>query len=181
MSTKIYHWSLALTAVLLVGILALTNMPAHASSSQTSSRESTDSSSCLNCHEDLYYLHDTGKSYCMTELKDRCINCHEGNPTVMNKAEAHLGLIAYPQKDNGAKCQECHTQDAQARLATFASLAGYKPVIEAAPYTPDSTAATGFPETSEPNQFVENLPWVIGAVVFFGLWLTLVLFSPQKP
>lgn len=100
---------------------------------------------------------------------------------MLNKDEAHLGLVAYPQKDDGAKCQQCHLQDSQARLEKFASLGGYKPVNEAVPFTPASAATAGFPELSESKPIAENLPWVASAIVFFGLWLALVLFSPQKP
>jgi hypothetical protein len=89
---------------------------------------------------------------------------------MMNKEGSHQGLIAHPQKDDGAKCQECHIEDTQSRLATFSSLGGYKPVIEA-----------GFPEISEPDLIVEKLQWLTGAFVLFGFWLALVLFSPQKP
>lgn len=181
MLTKTYRWSLALTAVLLVGILALPGKLEHVFAAQVPPQNSSMSSSCLTCHEDLYYLHDMGKSYCMTEHKERCVNCHGGNPTVMNEDQSHLGLIAYPQKDNGAKCQECHVHDSQERLEKFASMGGYKPVIEVSAYTPVSAAVTGSPEISEPNQIVETLPWVVGAIVIFGLWLALVLLSPQKP
>jgi nitrate/TMAO reductase-like tetraheme cytochrome c subunit len=139
------------------------------------------SNSCLSCHEDLYYLHDSGKYYCITEHKDRCVNCHEGNTSVMKKDESHVGLIAHPQKGDGAKCQQCHPNDTQARLATFASLGGYKPVMEAVSYTPSKTIEAGFPETTESNTFSENLPVMVLGIILFGLWLVLVFFSPQKP
>jgi hypothetical protein len=181
MLTKNYRWSLALIAILFVGILSLSGKTSYVSADQIENQISSTSSSCLSCHDDLYYLYDMGKSYCITEHKDRCVNCHEGNPTALNKDESHLGLIAYPQKDNGAKCQQCHPQDSQTRLDKFALMGGYKTVNEAVPYTPIGAAVTGFPEIPEANQIVENLPWVAGAVVFFGLWLALVLFSPQKP
>jgi hypothetical protein len=181
MFTKTYHWCLASMAVLLVGILVLAGYPGHALALQASFQAQSNNSSCLTCHEDLYYLHDTGKSYCITVHKDRCVNCHEGNPVVLNKVQSHLGLIAHPQKNNGEKCQECHAQDAQAHLATFASMGGYKPVVEAVSYAPSRAALVGFPEMLEPNQLAEKLPWVLGAVILFGLWLALVFLSPQKP
>jgi hypothetical protein len=177
MSTKTNRWTFALLATLFVFSFAMLSMPDQASAAP----EADPTSSCLTCHEDLYYLHDSGKYYCITEHKDRCVNCHDGNADVMNKDESHLGLIAYPQKDDGAKCQECHAEDAQALLATFASLGGYKPIIEAEPYTPSITAPSGFPDAPEVNLIVENWPWLAGAFVLFGLWLLLVLFSPLKP
>ena len=178
MFTKKIRKRSVLFAVLLVGILIVVIFPIRASASQAPSQDSLNTSSCFTCHEDLYYLHDMGKAYCITVHKDRCTNCHSGNPTVMDKDRSHQGLIAYPQKDNGAKCQECHTQDAQGRLAAFASIGGYKDVVEVAPYIPDNGVAAGFPELHEPT--VENLPFIGGAFVLFGLWLTLVLW-PQKP
>lgn len=159
-------------------LLATFGIPAQVAAMQGTE---TGSNSCLNCHEDLYYLHDTGKHYCIADMKDRCTNCHAGNAAAVNKDKSHLGLIAYPQKDDGAKCQECHAEDSNARLVTFASMGGYKLVVEAALMTPVSPVAAGFPEIPESNQIVEYLPWVAVAVVIFGLWLALVLISPQKP
>ena len=163
-----------------VGIMVIVVFPIQASASQILSQDPLNNSSCYSCHEDLYYLHDTGKAYCLTVHKDHCVNCHSGNPKVMDKDQSHLGLIAYPQKDDGAKCKECHIQDAQARLATFASIGGYKEVIEPIPYTPDNIVEVGFPELHEASPTVENLPFIIGVLVLFGLWLTLVLWSQQS-
>ena len=169
-----------LFAILLVGILVAVVFPIQVSASQMALQDPLNESSCFTCHEDLYYLHDTGKAYCITVHKDHCEDCHGGNPSVMDKDQSHLGLIAYPQKDDGAKCQECHTQDSQERLATFAAMGGYKEVVEVIPYTSVNTVTMGFPELHEPNPITESLPWIVGAFVAFGLWLGLVLWS-QKP
>jgi hypothetical protein len=176
MLSKANRWIFVLSAFLFVVLLAILSLPVDVSAVQPTN---ISSNSCLSCHEDLYYLHDTGKYYCITEHKDRCVNCHEGDASVMNKEESHLGLLAHPQKDDGAKCQECHAEDTQAHLATFAAQGGYKAVIESEPYTPSSAAEAGLPETSEPN-LMEKLPWLAGGVVLFGFWLALVLLSPQK-
>lgn len=180
MSTKT-HWTILVIASLLVTLLPFLGRSTPASAAQMSNEETTTSSSCFTCHEDLYYLHDLGKNYCLTEHKDRCVNCHEGNVNVLNKDESHLGLITHPQKDNGAKCLECHVQDAQERIATFASLGGFKPFLIAEPYTPSVTAPSGFHDATEANPIVDNWPWLAGALVVFGLWLLLVMFSPVKP
>jgi len=140
------------------------------------------SNSCLSCHEDLYYLHDMGKYYCITEHKDRCAGCHEGNAAALKKEESHMGLIAHPQDNNGAKCQECHMpQDAGARLAEFASIGGFGTVIKANAYIPSDRFTSGYPKVPEANPLQENLPWVAGALVLFSLWLLLVHFSPLEP
>ena len=167
-------------AVLVMGILIAVLFTIQASASQARFQDSGNESSCLTCHEDLYYLHDTGKIYCLTVHEDHCTNCHDGDSSVMDKEQSHLGLIAYPQKDDGAKCQECHTQDAQKRLATFASLGGYQKVVETIPYTPVNTVTEAFPDLHEPNPIIARLPWVVGAFVTFGLWLALVFWTQKS-
>lgn len=176
MFTKRNLWILFLLAALFVAALAV--HPAQVSAAQK--RDEPAVNSCLTCHEDLYYLHDTGKWYCITEHKDRCVDCHEGDPTTLNKDASHLGLIAHPQQNAGEKCQQCH-QDSEERLATFAKLGGYKTMPETKPYTPSIAAKAGFPQVTETNPLSEKLPWMIGGCLFFGLWLVLVLFSPLKP
>ncbi len=178
MSTKTNRWIFVFLLTLFIVLFTILTLPGQASAAQT---PRPISNSCFTCHEDLYYLHDLGKNYCITEHKDRCVNCHEGNANVLNKDESHLGLIAHPQKDDGAKCQECHAQDTQERLATFASLGGFKSVLVAKPYTPSVTSPSGFHDVAEVNPIVENWPWLAGALVVFGLWLLLVMFSPVKP
>ena len=178
MLTKTNRWIFVLSAFLFVVLLVILSAPINAYAAPVTSATVN---SCFTCHEDLYYLHDTGKYYCITEHKDRCVNCHEGNANVMNKDESHFGLLAHPQKNDGAKCQQCHAGDTQERLATFASLGGYKTVIEAKAYIPSAEVKSGFPEVPEENQLVENWPWLAGSIALFGLWLALVLFSPQKP
>lgn len=170
-------WIFLLLAALFTAALAI--RPVQVSAAQTTVEPAANS--CLTCHEDLYYLHDTGKWYCITEHKDRCVNCHEGDPATLNKDASHLGLIAHPQQNNGEKCLQCHPQDSQERLATFAQLGGYKTMPETQVYTPSIAAKAGFPQVTEANPLSEKLPWVIGGVFFFGFWLILVLFSPLKP
>ena len=176
MFTKPARWIFVAVSVLFVATLVL--WPAPVSAAQT---VTPPTNSCLACHEDLYYLHDMGKWYCITENKDRCVNCHEGDPSTMVKDDSHQGLIVHPQRNNGEKCLECHPQDSQARLAKFASLGGYKTLQETTAYVPPSAEAIAFPESPEVNRFVETGPWVVGGCLAFGLWLVLVLFSPLKP
>ena len=179
MLTKTNRWILALTVILFVVLFTMLSLPVQAFAAHGAD---TTTNSCLTCHEDLYYLYDTGKLYCLTDHTDRCINCHEGNAAVMKKEESHVGLIAHPQENNGAKCMECHTaQVAQARLAKFASEGGFDTVRKADAYTPSAEVAAGFPDVSEANPHVENWQFVVGAFVLFGFWLMLVLFSPMKP
>lgn len=172
MSIKPNYWIVALTTTLFVVLSQFIILPVEASAAPLAD---SGTNSCLTCHEDLYYLHDMGKYYCLTVHADRCVNCHQGNPAVVNEEASHQGLIAYPQRENGQKCSQCHTQDAQARLDEFASVAGYKSIIKASPYTPATEVTGGFPVVSEPNSFRNRLPWLAGTITLFGLWLVLVL------
>ncbi len=174
---KFARWVVSLTPVLFVAAL-LVFMPAQVSAAQPA--DASDNS-CLTCHENLYYLHDTGCWYCMTPVhKDRCIDCHEGNPTSMKVDESHLGMLPHPQENNGVKCLECHEQaDLQNRLTTFnANNGGFDEVIRVEAYTPSVEAESGFPEVAEP---MIEWKWAISGSVLFGLWLLFVFFSPLKP
>lgn len=176
MNATFKYWFVALLAALFVSARFV--FPVQGS---TSLPDAPVANSCLTCHEDLYYLHDTGKWYCITEHKDRCVNCHEGDPATLNKDASHLGLVAHPQKNSGEKCKECHPQDSTARLAKFASLGGYKEVSASVPYEPAQPAALGAPDVKETNALLDRLPWAVGGVIFFTFWLILVLRSPLKP
>ncbi|MEW6402968.1 MAG: hypothetical protein AB1649_14300 [Chloroflexota bacterium] len=180
MLTKTYRWMLALTVTLFALSLVMLSSPVQVSAAPVTNN--TTENSCLACHEDLYYLHDTGRYCCVTVHKDRCVDCHEGDVTVMKKEESHVGLVAHPQENNGAKCLECHTaQDTQVRLREFAATGGFDTVIKASVYMPAVPVESGFPSVAEVNPLRENLPWVAGGLVLFALWLVLVFFSPLKP
>lgn len=172
---KPQNWIYAILATLLVAAWIV--QPAQGSAQPNG----TVSNSCLTCHEDLYYLHDTGKWYCLAEHQDRCTNCHEGDSTVLEKEASHLGLIAHPQQNNGEKCQQCHPQDATARLNKFASLGGLTTLKEVAPYIPAQPVALGSPQAKETNEILTGLPWAIAGAVLFVFWLALMLFSPTRP
>ncbi|MEW6094251.1 MAG: hypothetical protein AB1531_09830, partial [Chloroflexota bacterium] len=92
-----------------------------------------ETSSCLDCHENLYYNYDTGKHYCLTEASTRCMDCHEGDPEAIQEQAAHVGLVAYPIVNGDiSRCESCHPQDAQAHVDTFAARAGYSPTVHIA-------------------------------------------------
>jgi len=112
----------------------------------------TGASSCLSCHENLYYLHDLGNYYCLTEASARCIDCHAGDPQALQKDPAHAGLVAYPIVNGDiSRCQACHQQDAQAHVETFAELAGFSPNIHvAAPVRPVVQAEAPAPQRPTP-------------------------------
>jgi nitrate/TMAO reductase-like tetraheme cytochrome c subunit len=178
MFTKTNRWIFAGFAILFIVAFAALSMTEQASAAPTTTNSTN---SCLSCHEDLYYLHDTGCWYCMADAhRDRCTDCHEGNAASFKVEESHVGMLRHPQENNGAKCRQCHAEDVDARLDTFDSKVGFEKVIEPIAYTPVQPTALGFPETAQPG-IAEKLPWVAGGVALFGFWLALVLLSPKKP
>jgi hypothetical protein len=158
--------------LILVGILASIQgvMPVHAASpAQTSTP------ACNTCHENLYYLYDAGKWYCITEAKDRCVNCHGGNADALTEKEAHVGLVANPFSDGGTRCQECHVEDTEARIEKVASYTGYHEAIALKPYVPHATASGSSSELLSLLDEPEASLWFIPVVAaFFLLWLFLV-------
>jgi hypothetical protein len=108
-------WMIWITTALALFIV----FPAYAADVAPPEKES-----CVACHEDYYYLHDTGKWFCLCTEKMRCTCCHGGDPAAEQAAIAHKDMVLYPALKDGAICQECHTQDFQSRLAQFASVAG---------------------------------------------------------
>lgn len=92
---------------------------------------------CLVCHENLYYLYDTGKWYCLNESPMACTYCHAGNPDVITKEGAHFNRAAHPViNENDKKCYECHPATAVSHLDEFRRVAGISQVMVAIPYQP---------------------------------------------
>ena len=83
---------------------------------------------CKSCHENLYYLHDTGNWLCQCSQQMTCTCCHNGNPDVYSEDEAHAGLNLYPTRNDAAACQNCHQDDYATRIESFAIKAGISPV-----------------------------------------------------
>jgi hypothetical protein len=165
-------------ALILVGILASFQgvTPARAASpAQTSTL------ACNTCHEDQYYLHDTGKWYCITEAKDRCVNCHGGNAEALTEDEAHVGLVANPFSDGGTRCQECHAEDTEARIQKVASYTGYHEAIPVEPYVPHaSTPDTSSALVSSLDEPEASLWFIPATLAVFLLWLFLVIRSSKS-
>ncbi len=180
MPVKINRWIPVLaTACVLMVFVAAFGTPSRASAAQPAKLTTN---TCLTCHENLYYLYDTGKLYCITEHAERCVNCHEGNAAAIKEEESHIGLVLHPQENNGQKCLACHTNEVtQDRLAIFASEGGFKTSIKADTYVPAVEVVTGFPVTPKANPIIENWKWLTYLSVLLGLWLIVVLFSPLKP
>ena len=104
---------------------------------------------CKSCHENLYYLHDTGNWLCQCAQQMTCTCCHGGNPDVYKEDEAHAGMNLYPTRNDAIACQNCHPDDYATRIENFASLAGISPVH---PPIPTPTSLANFVDTSFNNQ-----------------------------
>jgi cytochrome c553 len=138
-------------------------------------------STCISCHEDQYYLHDTGNWYCLTETKVGCTECHRGYPDMRIKECAHEGLIAHPLANDAAVCQNCHPDDYQTRVHTYASIAGIRPTPRPyAGYTPQALISQSEKSAGE-IRLLHALPpeaWQKAGLGFFGVaFLGVFLFA----
>ncbi|RPJ24039.1 MAG: hypothetical protein EHM33_19105, partial [Chloroflexi bacterium] len=108
----------------LIGIAIVTlslNTPVQAQSIPTNGPENN----CMNCHEDLYFLHDTGNWYCLRESSMRCVDCHGGDQEAITREAAHFSRAAHPVIDEDvSKCQECHPEECSERVELFDQTAG---------------------------------------------------------
>jgi len=134
-----------------------------------------DGSQCVTCHEDLYYLHDTGKAYCLKDAPMTCVDCHGGNPEALTKEAAHFDRAAHPVINNDdKKCYECHPVEAEARLDEFRHTAGLSEIKLAATCEPASLPVTaGFPE-SQPEPWVPTTQ-ALGLFVVVGMMLVIFI------
>jgi hypothetical protein len=134
------------------------------------------SNQCFNCHEDLYYLHDTGKAYCLKDSPMQCVDCHGGDPTAMTAETAHENFIKHPILNaDDSKCYQCHPDQAQARVEKFRQLAGVKPVMVAVSHQSAALPVTASAAETQPGE------WILGfeAISLFlvaGLALTIFIF-----
>jgi len=150
---------------LLAGLQAALIIPAQASTP-------AGSSTCISCHEEQYYLYDTGRWYCVTEAQTRCVNCHAGYESSLDKQEAHTGLISNPLRDGGKNCQACHGQDSEAYIQKVVAHTGYHvPIqVEFEPAPVSALSAWPLAEKAQPPF------WLIpAAVALFTLWFWLVI------
>lgn len=79
---------------------------------------------CVSCHEDQYYLYDSGKWFCLCEAPMHCIYCHGGRTDSYVEEVAHEGLVLYPTREHAERCQTCHAEDYMSRIVKFDSIAG---------------------------------------------------------
>jgi hypothetical protein len=157
-------------------LLAMWTIPAHAQIQSTQAEPK-----CVNCHEDLYLLHDTGKWFCLNEETPMtCVGCHGGNPEATTQKAAHTDRSPYPViNENISKCQECHPEQCTERVAEFGKVAGFSPVMVAAAYAPVMVVAgpSNVPvaEHEQPSAIIlwqEGL--ILAIIVVFVLTVVLI-------
>jgi hypothetical protein len=79
---------------------------------------------CITCHEELYWVHDTGKWFCLCAENMSCTCCHGGDPEAAIADEAHVGMVVHPVGEQPPACAQCHANDTSQRIAAFATRAG---------------------------------------------------------
>jgi hypothetical protein len=162
-------WSLF--GIILVAAAALA-LPAQAASTPPQAEIPSSEPACNACHDNLYYMYDNGKAYCVAEARGRCVDCHGGDPAALDKATAHAGMAAHPVTDGDiSSCQNCHPQDYDARIQTFGDIAGYSTGtwVSQASYQFAPPEAS---ETTAPEMDVEETSWT--AKILLGLAALLV-------
>jgi len=144
-----------------------------------------DLGTCIKCHENLYFLHDTGNWFCIRESPMRCVDCHGGDPSSLKQEEAHAGREAHPViNEDVSKCQECHPAECDERVAKFDQVAGISKVLIAVSYQPKPTIISEQSFDVQPGEPVEYPGWIsameiIALVLISGLALT-VYFVHKK-
>lgn len=160
----------------LIGVLAFSAVPGRADAIQAV--DINEESTCLGCHENLYYLYDTGKWFCVAKAPMRCVNCHGGDPTASDQAAAHQHRTAHPIiNGDTTTCQHCHTGDCAEHVQQFDRLAGISQDIKVAVST-QPHAVSPRPIDPSPAPAVDPVSglWSLGGVVMLaaalgGLWL----------
>jgi hypothetical protein len=161
--------------ILLLPLFAVT--PAHA---QTPDGD-VDNGTCISCHEDLYFLHDTGNWFCIRESPMPCVYCHGGDPTATTQEMAHYDRSAHPiVNEDISRCQECHVDPDECCecVTKFKDVAGLKQVklVSPAPLTTAPDTAPGLPavEAQGPVDWpliLDILPFLVVASLALTIYI----------
>ena len=167
------------TASFLMGVLILLIAFSIPATVYADSAPPPDNGNCITCHEDLYFLHDTGNWFCLKESPMACVDCHGGDPNTLDKALAHTKRTAHPiLNDNVTKCMQCHPEKCNERVGIFDQTAGISEVLVAVPYTPaySSEVAETIPVTGQNNawlNFLEAVPFLLVAGLAVVIYIVL--------
>jgi len=170
-----------LVFALLLLALSITT-PVHAQSPTPD----VDNGTCITCHEDLYFNHDTGNWFCIRESPMRCVDCHGGDPTATTSETAHYDRSAHPVvNEDISKCQECHVDvdECCECVSKFDQVAGIKKVKLVSP-VPASSASEPIPglpatEKQEPVNWLLLLE-ILPLVVIASLALTFYIVHKMR-
>jgi len=120
-----------------------------------------DYGTCIKCHENLYFLYDTGNWFCIRESPMRCVDCHGGDPDAIKQEQAHANRKAHPIiNEDISKCQECHPAECNERVAKFDRVAGISYVLVAYAYTPTPYIHSEQPFEAPATEPVGNPAWL---------------------
>lgn len=142
--------------------------------------------SCITCHENLYFLHDTGNWYCLRESPMTCTECHGGNPNALTLEKAHAGRAAHPViNEDISKCQECHPEQCDDRMEIFNQAAGINEVLVAVPYTAvdlaEGPASLPAQDRREANPWINYWEIVPIALVAGAALVVYAVFRARHP
>ncbi len=137
--------------------------------------ESQPDNGCINCHENLYFLHDTGKWFCICAEQMTCTCCHGGNPETNDEATAHQGMELYPVDGENQVCLNCHETDSTERIETFVNVAGTEPF-----HSQTTSRRAALPEThvdqlANSGQIQALEPWQIIGLTLTGIAFVVVV------
>lgn len=173
--TYTFNISVILLAFALLLLLFVMATPVQA----RSFTQDVDNGTCTSCHEDLYFLHDTGNWFCIRESPMPCVACHGGDPTATTQESAHYDRSAHPIVNGDiSRCQECHADEDECCecVSKFDQVAGLKEVKLSAPVAAPhaSNQAPGLPvaEKHEPVNWL-LLFEVLTIIVVLSLALTI--------
>jgi len=120
-----------------------------------------DQGTCITCHENLYFLHDTGNWFCIRESPMRCVDCHGGDPSSLKQEEAHVNRKAHPIiNEDVSKCQECPPAECNERVMRFDQVAGISDVLAAVLYQPEPTITSERSLDAPPGEPAEYPGWI---------------------
>jgi hypothetical protein len=139
---------------------------------------------CISCHEDLYFLHDTGNWFCIREAPMQCVDCHGGDPYTFNQEAAHANRQSHPIiNEDVSKCQECHPAECNERVLKFERVAGISDVMVSVPYQPKPTTVLEQPLDTQTGKVVEYPGWVSAReilVLALIAGLALIIYFARK-
>jgi hypothetical protein len=155
------HTFLSLFTILLGLMLVIATTPKVAYADEPF--PTPDQGTCVNCHENLYFLHDTGKWFCLKAAPMACVDCHGGDPAATTQETAHAHRAAHPVlNENISKCQQCHPEQASERVKTFGQVAGISAIMVSLPYQPAIAAET---EVITVTGMEQNENWILALEV----------------